>query len=460
MVEIMNRDKILENAESNEDRRARQIALMILKAGVDSVDPRSIIGNRFQSKGPILQIDGLALNLDSFQRILIVGGGKASGGMAEALERMIGDRITEGCVNVLRGTKSLFGTQRIRLIEAGHPIPDKDGVRGARKIVELVRDAREDDLVFCLISGGGSALMPLPAADLTLKDKRVVTDALLKSGASIGEVNAVRKHISEIKGGRLAQMAHPATVISLIISDVVGDPLGSIASGPTAPDPTTFEGATEVLRRYDLWGRTPSSVRRRLLAGVRGEVPETPKPGDKVFEKVHNFIVGNNRLAMLSAGMEAKNLGLNTLLLPSSMEGEARHIGTAYGGIVRDVLESDHPVPRPAVIIGGGETTVTVRGKGLGGRNQELVLGAALKIGGLRGTAIASIGTDGLDWVTDAAGAIADGQSIGRARNQGLDPREALSDNNSYHFFSTLGDLILTGSTGTNVGDLTVSVIV
>jgi len=457
---IINEEELLGNAVLNEDREARRAILTILKAALCSVDPRVAITNHVRRTNNLLRIGNMTFDLDGFERIFVVGGGKAGGAMAKALEEIVGDKLTEGFVNVLRGTKSSFETLKILLNEAGHPIPDEDGVEGARRIIQLAHKAGERDLVICLISGGGSALMPLPAAGITLQDKQELTDALLKCGATIDEINAVRKHVSGLKGGQLAEAAYPATLVSLILSDVVGDPLDTIASGPTAPDTTTFNDAISILKKYDLWKNVvPKTVKKRLEAGLRGEIPETPKPGDEVFEKTHNVIVGNNRTAALAACQEAKELGFNSLLLSSIVEGEARHVGTAYAGIMKEILDSNNPVPRPAVVIAGGETTVTVTGWGKGGRNQELVLSASLKIEGLRSVAIASIGTDGVDGPTDAAGAMADGQTIIRARNKRLYPKEFLMNNDSYHFFSRLSDLIFTGPTGTNVNDLTVLVV-
>ena len=302
--------------------------------------------------------------------------------------------------------------------------------------------------------------MPLPATGITLQDKKELTDALLKCGARIDEINAVRKHISELKGGQLAKAAYPATLVSLILSDVVGDPLDTIASGPTAPDTTTFNDAISILKKYNLWkNSTPKTIRRRLETGLRGEISETPKPGDKVFDQTLNVIVGNNRTAALAACRKAKGLGFNSLLLSSMVEGEARHVGTAYAGIMKEIVDSNNPIPKPAVMIAGGETTVTVTGQGKGGRNQELVLSASLKIEGLKGVAIASIGTDGIDGPTDAAGAIADGQTFVRAHEKKLDPKQFLMNNDSYGFFSKLSDLIFTGPTDTDVNDLTVMVV-
>jgi len=461
IIKIVNEEDLLENAVFDEDRKAREAALRVLRAALNSADSRIAIRNHVHRVENTLNVDNLTFALDEFQRIFVVGGGKASGAMAEALEEVLGDKITEGFVNVLRTVEFGFRTRKIFLNKVRHPIPDKKGVEGARKIIELASRAKERDLIICLISGGGSALMPLPAKDIKLEDKQNVTESLLKCGATIHEINSVRKHLSGLKGGQLAEASYPATLISLILSDVVGDPLDTIASGPTAPDKTTFSDAISILEKYNLW-KNPlfKTIRKRLEAGSRGEILETPKPGDKVFGKTHNVIIGNNRSVALAACQEAKDLGFNSLLLSSMVEGEARHVGITFAGIMKEILSSNNPIPKPAVVIAGGETTVTVTGHGRGGRNQELVLSSSLRTEGLKGVAIASIGTDGIDGPTDAAGAIADGQTTKRAYNKGIDAREFLINNDSYGFFSKLDDLIFTGPTGTNVNDLTVMVVV
>ena len=460
-MSVVNKKDLLENAHSDKEKRARKAALKVMDAALKAANPRTAVRKHVEREDSILRIDGLSFDLNGFQEVLVVGGGKAAGVMAEAIEEVLVDRITEGFVNILRRTKSSFKTQKVFLNEASHPIPDNDGVVGARKMFHLVSKADEKSLVICLISGGGSALMCLPSADVSLEDKAKLTDALLKCGATINEINAVRKHISELKGGQIAKAAYPATLVSLILSDVVGDPIHMVASGPTAPDPTTFKDAISILKKYNLWrGRVPRGVKERLEAGLRGEIPETPKPGDQVFEKTYNVLVGNNRVAALAACQEARTLGFNALLLSSVLEGEARHIGTVYSGIAREILVSNNPIPRPAVIVAGGETTVTVKGKGKGGRNQELALSASLGIDGLDGVAIASIATDGVDGPTDAAGAVVDGKTMYRAQNKKLDPKEFLTNNDSYSFFSKLDDLIFTSPTGTNVNDVTVIVVV
>jgi len=457
-MKILNREQLLKNSVFDEDKKARKHVLDLLEYALSSVDPRMIIKNNVRRSGDLLFIDNLVFKLDKFRRIYVVGAGKASGAMAEALEQIIGDKITEGFVNILKGTS--FKTCKILLNEAGHPIPDEAGVEGAKRILQIVSSAKEDDLVICLISGGGSALMPLPAEGISLQEEQKLTRELLKCGAPINEINVVRKHISAIKGGLLAKAAYPATVISLILSDVVGDPLDAIASGPTAPDETTFKDAVSVLEKYNLWEIAPGSIKKRLEDGLEGKVTETPKPNDKIFRKVHNIIIGNNQIAATAACKKARNLGFNTLLLSTKIEGEAREVGVVFASIVKEIIASGNPVTKPAAIILGGETTVTVKGGGKGGRNQELVLAASLKIHKLKGVVIASIATDGLDGPTDAAGALADGQTLERARKMGLDPKEYLADNDSYNFFSKLGDLIFTGPTGTNVNDITVGVVV
>jgi len=285
-----------------------------------------------------------------------------------------------------------------------------------------------------------------------------MTQALLKSGATINEVNTVRKHISDFKGGWLAKKAYPATVLNLILSDVVGDPLEFIASGPTVPDSTTFDDAINILKKYNLWTQAPESIRKLLSEGKKGLVPETPKAKDRAFRKVYNVVIGNNRYSSLAACERLKTDGLNTLLLTATLEGEARHIGTMLAAIVAEVCVSAHPVSKPAGIVAGGETTVTVTGKGLGGRNQELALAAALRLKGVEGIALASLSTDGVDGPTDAAGAVVDGRTIIRAQKKGLAPEKFLLENDSYRFFQKLGDLIFTGPTGTNVNDVSVMV--
>jgi len=458
MATIKNADELLKNARSSLDRKARHLAITALNAALEAVDPEVIIKSKVKVKGTTLKIENLTFDLDKFKGIYVIGGGKACGPMAEALAELLGSRIKEGAVNVPYSSP-LYKTGKVKLQRASHPIPDESGVTGASRMLDIVGKAEKNDLVICLISGGGSSLMPQPRSGISLEDKRKVTDALLKSGATIKEFNTVRKHISGLKGGWLAKEAYPATIINLILSDVVGDPLDFIASGPTVPDTTTFKDAIEILKHRGLWNTIPDSVRKLLTDGEKGLIPETPKPRDKVFKKVHNIVIGNNFTASHAAYTAFRKAGLNSLLLTSTLEGQARDVGTMLASMAKEIAASGNPVRKPAGIVAGGETTVTVVGKGKGGRNQEIALGAALKIGNMDGVVIASVSTDGVDGPTDAAGAIADGKTLKRTRELKLNPREFLANNDSYAFFSKLGDLVFTGPTGTNVCDVVVIVV-
>jgi glycerate-2-kinase len=456
MIRIKNRQELIKNGATQLNRKARDLALKSLEAALKAVDPKQIMKSKLLLKDSTLSIDRYSFDLSKFKSIYVVGGGKASGSMAEALEHILGKRVTCGLVNAPYGTKS--SVSMIELHGASHPVPDEAGVAGARRMLEIADLAEKDDLVVCLISGGGSSLMPLPRGSVSLADKREITSALLKSGATINEINTVRKHISDLKGGWLAKKAYPATVLNLILSDVVGDPLDFIASGPTVPDSTTFSDAVEVLRKYDLWTGASASIRKVLSDGAKGLIPETPKADDKAFKKVYNVIVGNNRFSSLAALERLKSTSLNTLLLTATLEGEARQVGVVLASIAREVSVSGNPVSKPGGIVAGGETTVVVTGKGKGGRNQEIALAAGIKLKGLDGTVIASLSTDGIDGPTDAAGAIVDGKTLARATEAGLSPERFLAENDSYHFFSRLGDLVFTGPTGTNVNDISVIV--
>jgi len=434
------------------ERKAREIMLGLLESAIETVDGKKSIISSISLEDECFSVEDLEIPLKG--KALVIGAGKASGKMAEGVEYVLLDHIHAGHVNVLSGTEGLFNLGKVRTFPAGHPIPDHNTLEGTRKIVELVRGLDKSDVVITLISGGGSALMEMPMPGITLEDLNRATRLLLECGARIQEINSVRKHISQVKGGRLARLCYPATVISLIISDVIGDPLDSIASGPTAPDTTTFQDAWEVLEKYDLLKKMPKSIVETLKKGVRGEIHDTPKPGDPVFERVHNFIVANNEKALYAAANQAKALGLNTLVLGSFIEGEARHVGQALAGIAQGIKHQNVPISPPAVVLAGGETTVRVVGSGKGGRNQEVVLGSVEKIADEEGLCIASVGTDGVDGVTDAAGAIADGKTLSRALSLGLKPSTFLNRNDSYSFFLALNDLIFTGPTLTNVMDV------
>jgi hydroxypyruvate reductase len=386
--------------------------------------------------------------LSDFRNIYVIGAGKASAEMARAIERLLGKRIQRGLINVQRGCAASL--RRIELNPSGHPVPDRDGEAGAARIAEITAEAGPHDLVICLISGGASALMPLPAPPVTLQEKQETTRLLLNCGADIHEINCVRKHISHIKGGQLARLAYPATVLTLILSDVIGDDPDVIGSGPTVPDRSTFAQASAIFEKYAIWDRLPPGVRKRIAAGAE----ETPKPGDKIFDRVQNLIVGSNRLAVDAAAREARALGFHTLVLTTTLNGEAREVARVHPAVAREIRAAGRPVRPPSCVISGGETTVTIRGGGLGGRSQEFALAAAIDLAGLKDVLILSAGTDGSDGPTDAAGAFADGTTLSRAKSKGLDAAAYLANNDSYHFFDALGDLIKTGPTGTNVADI------
>jgi hydroxypyruvate reductase len=372
--------------------------------------------------------------------------------MAAAAEEALGERVADGVVAVKDG--HLAPTRRVRLLEAGHPVPDARGAAAARAIHDLARTAGPDDLLLVLISGGGSALTPAPAPPITLEEKQALTRLLLRAGATINQLNAVRKHCSILKGGQLARAAGRARVLALLLSDVIGDPLDVIASGPTAPDASTFAEALDILERFGIAGQVAPSIRQRLEAGRRGDLPETPKPGDPLFERVTNTVIGNNRLVVDAAVERARALGLAPHLLTRTLEGEAREVASRFVAMAREIRAGRGPVRPPCCVVAGGETTVTVRGQGSGGRCQELALAAAIELAGLRDVVILAAGTDGSDGPTTAAGALADGESADRARTLGLDLAAGLADNDANPALAALGDLIVTGPSNTNLLDL------
>lgn len=372
--------------------------------------------------------------------------------MAQAVESLLDDRMAAGLVVVKDGYTQ--PTHNIRVVEAGHPIPDGRGVSGAYEIVRMLEAVNADDLVICLLSGGGSALLSAPFEGITLKDDQQATELLLRCGATIQEINAIRKHASKLKGGQLAQLAFPARVVSLILSDVIGDPLDVIASGPTAPDPTTFADCLAIVDRYGLRPAMPAALMARFEAGKRGQIAETPKPADPIFTNVRNVVIGNNRRAVLAAEKHAAALGYHTLVLDDPVQGEAAQAARGHAALAAQIAHDGAPVARPACVLSGGETTVTVRGSGLGGRNQEFAAAAAIAIAGLPDVVILSGGTDGTDGPTDAAGGIVDGTTVERSKTLGLDPSAFLRDNDAYHFLKAVDDLLITGPTFTNVMDI------
>ncbi len=425
----------------------------IFQAALRAADPEQAILRHVTVTDGVLIAGRRKYKLDRYRNIYVIGGGKAGAAMAAAIEKLLGRRITGGVLNVKYGhVKKL---RRVELVECSHPVPDENGVAGARRIAEIAASAGSGDLVIVLISGGASALMPAPVEGITLAEKQAATRVLLECGAHIGEINCIRKHISTIKGGQLARLAAPADVLALMLSDVIGDDLSVIGSGPTTPDPSTYAQAKGILDKYGAWERTPATVRARLESGIRGEIAETPKQ----LDNVHNLIVGSNQLAVDACVQKARELGLRPLVLSTTIEGETRDVARMHAAIAREIVNTGRPVKPPCCVISGGETTVTIRGTGLGGRNQEFALAAAIDLAGTPNVVVMSGGTDGTDGPTDAAGAIADGQTIERASKLGLSAAEFLARNDSYHFFEAVGGLVKTGPTNTNVMDVRLMLI-
>ena len=430
----------------------RKVAIEIFGAAVQAVDPAAAIHRHMKREGTRLTIGGEVFDLAAVRQIVVVGLGKAGASMAGAVEEILGERILRGVVVTKYGHVQPMKT--IRIHEAGHPVPDEAGIAGAQAVLDCVKGLGPEDLVLVLISGGGSALTPAPVEGISLAEKQALTKALLACGADIREMNMLRKHISRIKGGQLARAAQPARVRTLILSDIVGDPLDAIASGPTVPDPTTYADALGILDKYRIRQEIPTGIRAHLEAGAAGKVSETPKPADPLFARVKSLMVASNIQALEAAKVEAQRLGLRAMILSSFIEGETRDVARMHAALALEVRASGNPVAPPVCFITGGETTVTLKGKGKGGRNQEFALAAALDIAGLRDVVVLSAGTDGTDGPTDAAGAIADGDTLKRAVAAGLKPRVALDGNDAYPFFERLSDLIITGPTRTNVMDV------
>ena len=432
--------------------KLREDAISLFYAGIKSASPYILIPNSLLLEENILTVSDInrtskSFDLRNYNRIIVIGAGKASTSMAYEMEKILDDTIIEGLVV----TKYKFKSQlkRIQVFESSHPLPDKNGVESSKKIVEICKNAKVDDLIINLISGGASSLLPYPADNITLEDKIKITELLLRAGAAIQELNTVRKHISAIKGGHLAKYVYPATMINLIISDVIG-------SGLTVPDPTTFEDSWNVAIKYKLENKIPHSVKNYLRDGMEEKAPETPKPGDPLFNNVHNFIIGNNELALSAIKTAAEDKGYHAKIISSRLEGEATVAGKFIAQIAKENSLSEE---KPVCLIFGGETTVTVKGDGKGGRNQELCLSTAIEIDGMENITFLSGGTDGIDGQTEAAGAICNGKTIERAKELGLDARKFLDNNNSYNFFNRVDDLIITGPTNTNVMDIQILLI-
>ncbi|MCL5022366.1 MAG: glycerate kinase [Nitrospirae bacterium] len=430
----------------------RDQAEAIFRAALSAADPYRAVRLHTPAIRSLYQEQG-------FTRLLVAAFGKAASPMAKAALDDLGDLVSGGLLLTKYGhtDHSEAGT-RIRSYEAGHPLPDENGLRAAREMMGLLKDAESSTLVLCLISGGGSALLVLPSAGITLEEKKKATELLLKSGADISALNTVRKHISDVKGGRLAEASYPAGVLSLILSDVVGDRLDVIASGPTSPDPTFYRDALSTVERYGLGDRMPKSIMDRLRGGAEGGAPETPKESSPVFRKVENIIVGSNKKSLDAARAAAKNFGFETRIVSAEVQGEARLIGRQLAKQALELRDRKDAGARMC-LISGGETTVTVKGKGKGGRNMELALSFALEVEGRQGITFLSAGTDGTDGPTDAAGAFVDGETVSRARRLGISPEEYLENNDSYSFFERAGGLFITGPTGTNVMDIQLTLL-
>jgi len=421
----------------------------IIAAGLDAVHPGEAVGRFVQYERDGLRIAGRTYSFDKDRRIFIIAFGKASLSMAESLAVILGDRLAGGVVIPKHATGRTLNL--LAVMEGGHPIPDERSLAAGQRVLELLSGLRPDDLVFCLISGGGSALMAAPVEGVTLSDLQALTAALLACGASIDEINILRRHLDQLKGGGLARLAAPARVVSLILSDVVGNLLEAIASGPTAPDPSICADALAVLEKYKLVEKIPESVMLALKSSH-----ETLKPGDPIFEHVDNILVGSNLQAAQAALKQAEMEGFHPYLLRTDLQGEAREVAVELCRTLRWARQTGDPVPRPACIVAGGETTVALcPNPGRGGRNTELALASATELANFPDVLLVTLATDGEDGPTDAAGAVVTGETYARACTPGLDPHDYLRRNDSYAFFAYLDDLLKPGPTETNVNDLT-----
>lgn len=442
MARVLNKHELSKN-------KWRSDILEIFGEGLRVADPKKAVRDA---------LGKLENDIRNASRIFVIGFGKASLIMAQGCEERLKEIVQDYAVIMPKGFKKI-GSSRVKVFEGTHPIPSKINIESTEKLIRVCSNLTKEDLVICLISGGGSSLLTLPAEDVSLEDKIIATEILIKSGAEIKEINTIRKHISRVKGGQLVRFLKPAKVISLIVSDIVGDPVEYIASGPTSPDPSTFEDAYTIIRKYNLEGKLPGSVLERIKRGLRKEVPETPKPGDQIFDNVKNIVVLNNMKSLAAMKSKADELGYNTIILTSYMQGEAREVGKFVSSVMKQVSNHNTPVEKPACLIMGGETTVTVKGRGRGGRNQELVLSVVNSYRPNKNFVFASMGSDGVDGYSDAAGAIADFLTVETVSEKGLDPEDFLRENDSYNFFKQTDGLIFTGVTGTNVNDFAIALV-
>ncbi len=420
----------------------------ILAAAIAAVEPGAAVRRYVRREGESLTVSGRTYDLSAFRRVFLLGIGKASLAMTEAMADILGRRSSGGLVIAKHVGEKQKAKNKIQVLEGDHPIPDERSLRAGGKIVEFVSALGPSDLLLCLLSGGGSALAAAPVDGVSLADMQALTSTMLARGARVDEVNTLRRRLDRVKGGGVARLSNGAAIVSLILSDVVGNPLEAIASGPTAPDPTTAEDALSILAKYNLEKKIPASILHALAS-------ETPKPGDPIFEPVQNVIVGSNLLAAQAALKQAGEAGFQPYLLRVDMQGEARQAAFDLATFLRQAWKTGDPVPPPACIVAGGETTVIVKGNGKGGRNTELALAAVSELADFPGVMLVTLATDGEDGATDAAGAVVIGETYRRARSLGMNPTEYLKRNDSYSFFEALGDLLKPGPTGTNVNDLT-----
>lgn len=451
---IKNKRQLINNGKTARQKKVRHDLLDIIEEIIQEINPQKIVKNSVFLKGNRLKIGDNVFNLKKYKNIYVVGAGKATYYMACALESILGDKISGGVINIPEILEKKLSYIDINI--ASHPIPNKGGVEGSKKILEILDGATEDDLVIALISGGGSALMSLPVDGISLQELKSISKLLVKSSASIEEINIIRKHISQIKGGRLAKATYPATIVSLYISDVVGDKLDTIASGPTVFDKSTFQEAVDILKKYKIWTKVPNSIKKHLNLGVDKKELETPKSNDKTFRtnKVFNYIIGSNKKAIDIACRKIGKLGYNCHILTSFLEGEAHDVAKILISQALEVKKYNKPTKLPAILIAGGETTLNLSGDGYGGRNQELVMAGTRDL--KEGIALVSFATDGVDGQTPekVAGAMADINTLKKVKAKNIDIDKYLANNDSYKFFKGLDELIKTGYTGINVGDI------
>ena len=447
--------------KSKRGRSLKREARAIFRAGLNAVHAGEAVYHYMKiekERGQEFLVCGKQrISLSETERILVLGAGKASSQMARAVERRLGNRVDGGAVVTQYGYAERC--KHIEILEAAHPVPDISGLEASRKIEKLAVSARKKDLVMFLLSGGGSALMPAPAPGISLEDKQSATNSLLRAGAPIEVLNCVRKHLSELKGGNLARKVFPARMIALLISDVIGDPLDVIGSGPATGDSTTFLQAKAYLQRYGVFPNMPEAIKNRIAAGCRGEIPDTPAPGDKTFRRVRHHVVANNKIALRAAYEKAKSMGYNVKVQAHSLSGEASEAGKFIAKDAKRVLGNSRKKHSFQCLLYGGETTVRVLGNGVGGRCQELALSFAIEIRGHKNICLLAAGTDGRDGPTEAAGGIVDGGTVKTAQNQGLDPNAHLRDNNSHDFLRRLSACVYTGPSGTNVMDLVILLV-